>query len=292
LTALKGQRVLAVTFFLTLAFCVLEFVGGKLSRSLALLADAGHMLTDLGALGLAFFTGWVSAKRPTPKMSYGFYRMEVLSALINGTALITLAVFIVKEAFDRLKTPPEINTTLMLLVAFAGFAFDLINGFLIKRFAHENINIRGAFFHIVSDALGSFGTIVAGGVIRFTGWRYADPVVSCFIAFLIVVSACRLLKDVGEVLLEATPSHIDLEALENRILSLEGIQAIHDLHVWSLSPGKEALSAHLEVVDDIDRDQILHKVNEILSKHFQIDHTTLQVETPAQKRKEKSHFHE
>ncbi|HXV28384.1 MAG TPA: cation diffusion facilitator family transporter [bacterium] len=287
----KGQRVLGITFLFTLAFCIFEFIGGKISGSLALIADAGHMLTDLGAIGLAFFAGHMASRQATARMSYGFYRIEVLSALVNGAALLTLAVFIVLEGFHRMAETPVIHTQVMIVVGLAGLVFDIISGFFLSRYAGKNINIRGAFFHVMSDALGSVGTVAAGVIIAVTGWRYADPLVSFFIALLIVVSAWRLLKDVVQVLLEATPSRINIQILENRMLSLPGIQAIHDLHVWSISPGKESLSAHLQVEEGTDRDKILHELHEILSRDFQIDHTTLQIETREHRRKEKSHFH-
>jgi len=291
LNQIKGQRVLGIIFLLTLAFCVFEFIGGKISGSLALLADAGHMLTDLSAIGLAFFASLTASRRATAKMSYGFYRIEVLSALINGATLMTLAVLIVREAFERFNSPPPINTQVMIFVGAMGLVFDLTSGFFLSRAAGKNINIRGAFFHVISDALGSFGTIVAGMVLALTGWRFIDPLVSCFIALLIFFSAWRLLKDVVEVLLEATPAHINTHLLEQKILLLAGIQAIHDLHVWSISPGRESLSAHLEVETGADRDQVLHEVHEMLSRDFQIDHSTLQIETSEHRQKEKSHFH-
>ncbi|MDD5217224.1 MAG: cation diffusion facilitator family transporter, partial [Candidatus Omnitrophica bacterium] len=214
----KGQRFLGIAFFLTLAFCVFEFIGGKLSGSLALLADAGHMLADLSALGLAYFASWMAARPSTPRMSYGFHRIEVLSALINGVILVTMAIFIAKEAFHRLNENPEIHTGMMLGVAFVGLLFNIAAGFLLKSVAHESVNLLGAFFHVVSDALSSVGTIVAGCVIALTGWRYADPLVSFMIACLIGVSAWRLLRDVVAVLLEATPPHIDIEVLGKKVL--------------------------------------------------------------------------
>lgn len=287
-----GQRVLGIVFFLTLAFCIFEFVGARLSNSLALLADASHMVTDLAAVGLAYFAGWMASRRPTRRMSYGFYRVEILSALANGAALLSVAFFITKEAFERLHLPPAVDTGLMLAFAFVGLLFNLVNGALLKRFGDRSINVRGAFFHVVSDALSSVGTLAAGGVMAATGWRYADPIASLLIAILIVLSAWRLLKDVVEVLLEAAPAHLNIPALEQRILSVPGVEGIHDLHVWSITSGKESLSAHLEVASGRDHDDILTRVNEILSKEFRVSHTTLQIETGRKKkRKETQHLH-
>ena len=286
----KGQRVLKIIFFLTLAFCILEFVGGKLSHSLALLADASHMLTDLGGLGLVLFSTWMSSKKATRKMTYGFYRLEILSALVNGTLLLTIAVFIVLEAFHRLNAAQPIRTGLMLSIAIVGFILNVLSAWMLADSAKHNISMRGAFFHILSDTFSSLGTIVAGVLIRFTTWPYIDPMISFAIAILIVVSAWRLLKDVVAVLLEAVPEHINMEKLEERILSVEGILAIHDLHVWSITSGHEALSAHLEAPPGCDFNGLLACLNEILSKEFNIHHTTLQIESAHKHREENEFF--
>lgn len=286
----SGQRGLEGAFILTLAFCIFEFIGGKLSASLALVADAGHMLTDLSGLGLALFAAWMAGRKPTPRMSYGFYRIEILAALINGALLISLAIFITIEAFKRLNEPREIHISLMLAVALAGLVVNLFCAYLLSHSSKDNINIKGAFFHVLGDTLSSLGTLVAGGIVFFTGWTYADPLVSFFISLLIVASAVHLLKDVVEVLLEATPQHIDVVELERKLRSIAGVHDIHDLHVWSLSRGKEALSAHLEVGPGWDADHILHLVNDMLSRDFGIYHTTLQIES-AGKRRTENHFH-
>ncbi len=291
MTASSGQRILGITFFLTLAFCIFEFLGGKWSGSLALVADAGHMLTDLGALGLALFASRMASKQATPRMSYGFYRFEILSALINGAALLTVAIFIVLEALRRLHQAPVIQTHLMLLVAFIGFVFNLASAFVLSRFIHESMNMRAVFFHIISDTLSSVGALAAGLLILKKGWWIADPLASCLIAFLIVASAWRLLQEVVEVLLEATPRHINIVDVERKILSVAGVKGVHDLHVWSISSGKESLSAHLEAESGADPDELLHLVNEVLSKHFHVTHTTLQIESAEKSRKEREHLH-
>lgn len=287
----KGQRVLGIVFFLTLAFSIFEFLAAKLSNSLALFADAVHMLTDLAAVGLAYFAAGIASRRATPRMTYGFYRVEILSALVNGAALLAAAFFIVKEAFRRFHEAPPVRADFLMAVAFAGLMVNLASGFFLKNFTAQSINIRAAFFHVLSDALSSAGALAAGLIIFLTGWRTADPLVSCLIAFLILVSAWRLLRDVVEVLLEAAPAHLNIPALEQRILSVEGIRGIHDLHIWSITSGKESLSAHLEVAPGVDPDDILTRVSEILSKEFQVDHTTLQIETIPRTKRESRHFH-
>lgn len=255
------------------------------------------MLTDLGALGLALFAGRMAAKRATPKMTYGFYRLEILSALLNGAALLSIAFFIVREAFNRLQNPPEVETPVMLAVAGVGFLFNLSAALFLSRFQHQDMNLRGAFFHVMSDTLSSVGTLIAGFVILSTGWKYADPLVTCFIAVLIVAGAWRLLRDVVEVLLEAVPGHINITKLENSFLSVSGVLAIHDLHVWSITSGRESLSAHLEISAGCDSNELLRELNEILSRDFGIHHTTLQLESaganpcPAEKPKEGKHLH-
>lgn len=268
---------MGTAFLITLAFCIFEFIGGKISGSLSLLADATHMLTDVSSLGLALFASWMSGRHATRKMSYGYYRLEILAALVNGALLLTLAFFITKEAFRRLQTPPSIHTGLMLVVALIGLAVNLGTGWMLGRFAGRNINVRGALFHVFADALSSVGVLAAGIVLAVTGWRYADSAASFVIATLILASAWWLLKEVVEVLLEAAPSHINLEMLEKKILSVPGVEAIHDLHVWTISSGKESLSAHLEV-KCADTDALLAHVNQLLSHDFEIHHTTLQVE--------------
>ena len=289
----KGQRAVQVTFVLTLAFCVFEFLGAKLSHSLSLLADAGHMLTDLSALALTLFAGWMTQRRSTQRMSYGFYRFEILAALINGTALVTIAIFIVKEALLRFQTGgPLIQSHLMLVVAFIGLLVNLLCAFLLQPFSKENLNLQGAFFHIIADTLSSIGTLIAGLALAIWNWRYADPLAACAVALLIIISAWRLLKDVVEILLEAAPAHINVDDLEKRILSIPGICAIHDLHVWSISRGKEALSAHLEVIKDSDAPGILILVNQLLEREFQISHTTLQIENPGTPARDCKNFHD
>ncbi len=287
----SGQRVLAISFAVTLIFSLVEWIGGKISGSLALIADAGHMLTDLGGLGLALFASWMAAKRATPKMTFGFYRFEILAALANGAFLVAIALLIVKEALTRFYSPSPIHVHLMLGVAVLGLFANLFCAFLLHAHSKDNINFRGAFFHVLGDALSSIAAILAGLIILKTGWRFMDPLVSFLICGLIIASAWKILRDASEVLLEAVPSHIKVHELEKQMRAVEGVCSVHDLHIWSISSGKVSLSAHLEVEPGVDQDKVLHFVNEILSRDFKIDHTTLQLESTAKKRQEDKHFH-
>ena len=274
-----------------MAFCVIEYLGGQVSGSLALIADAGHMLGDMSALGIAFFASWIAVRRPTHKMTYGFYRVEVLAALINAALLLTIAVGLSREAWERFSTQREIQSSLMIVIAVTGLAINGVVGAMLLRHRRDNINVGAAFYHVVSDALSSIGTVIAGIVVQTTGWYWADPMASLVIAIMIAFSAWRLLKSVVSVLLEASPAHIDTVQMNARVLAIPGVEAIHDLHVWSISPGKESLSAHVEVKEGCDRDRILHEVCDLLSREFNVSHTTLQIEQAKKTRHNENHFH-
>lgn len=288
----KGQRILGVVFILTLAFCIIEFFGGKWSGSLALIADATHMLSDVVALGLALFAGWMAERRASRRMTYGYYRVEILSALINGALLLSIAFFIAKEAYERFSSDVVINSELMLLIGAAGLVVNLIGGFLLLRYRKHNLNLRAAYFHVLSDALSSVAVVIGALCIRFSNFKAVDPILSFFIVMMVVVSSVRVLKDAVGVLLEAVPSHIDLDKLEKHMLAVADVRSVHDLHVWSIASGKEALSAHLEVGDHVHPNEILRRVNQVLEKDFGIDHTTLQLEIGQGPRNQESHFHD
>ena len=280
---MSAERALKFACIATLTFSVVEFVGGKLSHSLALIADGGHLLTDAGALGLAFFAARVAAQPATRKMSYGFHRVEILAALANGVGLMTLAIFLAKEAFQRLARPPVIHTGWMLGLGLAGLLFNLFIASSLHRLNSKNLNVQSAFYHVLADFLGSVGVVIAGLVIWKTGWTYADPLVSVVIVLLIVGGAWKILRDVTGVLLEAAPSGVDMVRLESRLLSLPGVDEICDLHVWTISSGRVALSAHLGARSREDPAALLKEVNAILSQEFGIHHTTIQLEDTAAK---------
>lgn len=288
---MSAKRALQFACAATLVFSLVEFVGGKLAHSLALIADAAHMVSDAGALGLAFFAAWIAAQPATRKMSYGFHRVEILAALANGVGLVTVAIFLTKEAFQRLANPHEIRSLLMLGIGGLGLLFNLVIVAFLRRFANENLNMRSAFYHVMTDLLGSVGVVIAGIVIWKTRWLYADPLVSFGIAALIVWGAWRILKDGVEILLEAAPSRVDMARLESRLLSLNGVEGICDLHVWTISSGKEALSAHLGIHSTANPSALLLEVNAILGCEFGIHHTTIQLEESRAKPHEPHHNH-
>lgn len=269
---------LGVVFAITVVFMVVEWLVGLWTGSLALISDAGHMLTDSTALALSFCASWLSRRPPNPRQSFGYVRAEILAALLNAAFLLVLAVFILKEAFERLGSPREIPGVPMLLVACAGLVVNLVAAFLLARDAKGNLNIHGAFLHVLFDALGSVAAIVAGLAIVFFGFYLADSLVAFLLATLIVIGSWRLLWQSIHVLMEGTPRHLNLEALRARILEHEQVRDICDLHVWCLTPTITHASAHIVTHTWDERGRTLDELTQILRLEFQIDHVTLQLE--------------
>lgn len=264
---------------LTGGIAVLEAVGGWLTHSLALLSDAGHMLTDVSALGLSLLALWFSGRPADLRRSYGYVRLEILSALVNGVLLLGITILIVVEAIARLRDPPEVHLLPMAVVAGIGLCANLgALGFLHRS---HTISARAAFLHILGDTLSSMGVLLGAGVMALTGWRWVDPGLSLGISVVIVIGSWRLLRDSVDVLLEAVPAHVDLEAVRALLEGAAGVVAVHDLHVWTLSSGLYALSAHLVVLDPMvcNNDQILSAVKHELLGRYGIDHTTIQIES-------------
>lgn len=273
-----GVRELALAMAITVLIMVVEIIAGVISGSLALLADAGHMVTDTLALGLSLFAAWMAVRPATPEKTYGYYRTEILAALVNGVALCLLVVWIGLRAIQRLQQPPEILTGPMLLAASLGLAANLISGRIIFHARLASLNVQGAWLHVLSDALGSVGVITAGLLIRFKGWRHADPLVSLFIGGLIAINAWLLVKRSVNILLEGTPAHLSVEKVVTAIRAVEGVVDIHDLHLWTITTGMEAMSGHL-TVDHLSRGpEVLSAVNRLLAERFSITHTTFQLE--------------
>lgn len=268
---------LRIVLAITGSFMLVEAVAGWLANSLALLADAGHMFTDVGALGLSLLAMRFAQLPPSPEKTYGYVRMEILAALVNGAALLVMAGFIVWEAWNRLRQPATVDGPVLLTVAAAGLGVNVAGALLLHRHAHENLNLRGAYLHVLGDLLGSVGALSAGLVILFTGWMPADPLISVFIALLILVSAWRLVKDATDVLMEAAPGHIDVENLLDDLEGIAGLHDVHDLHVWTLTSGFVALSAH-GVVDDPElQGPVLEEINRRMEERG-IEHVTFQLE--------------
>ena len=274
----KTQRGrLRIVLVITSLFMVAEVVGGVISNSLALLADAGHMLTDVAALALALFAMRMAQRPPDSTRTYGYVRLEILAALINGAALLVIAVLICWEAYQRVISPPEVHGTIMLGVATVGLAVNLVGAFLLHHHTEGSLNVRGAYLHVLGDLLGSVGAIAAGLVILFTGWTLADPIISVFIALLILVSAWRLVREATEVLLEAAPSHMSVDEVIADLSGIPELEEVHDVHVWTLTSGFVAMSGH-GVVDDLSQQrEVLDEINRRM-RAYGIQHVTFQVE--------------
>lgn len=273
-----SRRRLVVVLVLTLAYMVAEIVGGLIAGSLALVADAGHMLSDAAALGLALFAGWIASRPATARKTYGYYRAEILAALVNGAALVALAVFVVFEAVSRLAEPPGIAGALMLSVASGGLVLNLGCLWLLDSSKRTSLNLRGAWLHVASDALGSLGVIVAGALAWGLGWNWADPAASILIAILVVWSSWTLLRESVAVLMEGAPGHIDVDAVREAMASIDGVSEVHDLHVWTITSGLEALSGHVVVKAGRSRDELLVELRDLLDHRFGVAHSTLQME--------------
>ncbi|HSW31761.1 MAG TPA: cation diffusion facilitator family transporter [Longimicrobiales bacterium] len=271
------RRRLSWVLGITAAFMVAEVVGGLLSGSLALLADAGHMLTDAGALAFALLAMRMAQRPPDAARTFGWVRLEVLSALVNGAALLVLAGLVVAEAWDRLREPVPVDAPLMLAVAAMGLGVNVAGAFLLHAHAAENLNVRGAYLHVLGDLLGSVGALTAGLVVLFTGWAAADPLVSVLIAGLILFSAWRLVREAVEVLLEAAPANLDVVAFVEELRSVEGLDEVHDVHVWTLTSGFVALAGHGIVDDPARQTRILEEIQERARAHG-IGHVTFQLE--------------
>lgn len=272
------QRRLRWALALTSIFLVAEVVGGLLSNSLALLADAGHMLTDVAALALSLFVAWFSRQPAAPEKSYGYLRWEILAAFLNGAALLVVSGFILFEAFGRLRAPEPVATGLMLVVAIGGLLVNAVCAWILHPLHAHSLNARGAYLHVLGDLLGSLGTVAAGALIRYTGWQAADPVASVLVTLLIVRSSWRLVRESVDVLLEATPSHIPLGAVREALARVEGALTVHDLHVWTVTSGMVAMSAHVVVAPEADRQRVLRDAVSAM-RAFGILHCTVQIES-------------
>ena len=275
----RDSRRMTMALILICLIAVVEAIGGWLTGSLALLSDAGHMWTDVSALGLALLAAWFAARPANRKRTYGYARMEILSALVNGVVLVAITVFIVVEALARFKSPVAVQLGPMALVASIGFGANLLAlGFL---HAGHSLNARAAFLHVLGDALSSLGVLVGALVMRLTGWFWVDPLISIAISAVVVVGSWRVLREAVDVLLETVPPHVDMDGVEALLCEIPRVNGVHDLHVWTVGAGMVALSAHL-IVDDpavCDSDGILAVAKRSLVERFGIDHSTLQIES-------------
>jgi cobalt-zinc-cadmium efflux system protein len=274
----------------TAIFLVVEVVGGFLANSLALLADAGHMLTDVAALALSLFVAWFSRQPASPQRTYGYLRWEVLAAFLNGATLLLISVWIVWEAILRLRAPEEVGSGLMLIVATAGLIVNVIAARMLHAHGESSLNVRAAYLHVLGDLLGSVGTVAAALVVRATGWLAADPVASIIMAALILRGAWRLVRESVDVLLESTPSHISLGSVRTQLEAIPGVESVHDLHVWTVTSGLVAMSAHAIVREPERHQHVLEHVHDAM-RLFGIDHVTVQLERSEMYERER-HLHE
>ncbi len=282
-SALRGgaryKRRLLVSFGLVAVFFVVELVGGLLTNSLALLSDAGHMFTDVLGLGMAAAAIHVSGRKERrPQQSFGVYRFEILAALANAVLLFAVALYILYEAIGRLQSPPEVLGLPMLAVAVAGLLVNVVVFLLLREGAAESLNIEGAFLEVISDALGSLGVIVAAVVLQITGFRWVDPIVGIGIGLLVLPRTWKLGRKAVRILMQEAPPEIALEAVQGALRGIDGVEEVHDLHVWTLTSGMEVCSVHLLLGSNALHHSVLAKAHRVLEKDFGIDHCTIQVE--------------
>ncbi|HEX6940373.1 MAG TPA: cation diffusion facilitator family transporter [Longimicrobiales bacterium] len=285
-----GKKRLKLVLALTGTFMVVEFAGGWLANSLALMADAGHMLTDVASIALSLFAIWFAQRPATPEKTYGYLRWEILAALLNGAALIVLSLFIFYEAFRRFREPVEVEGGLMLAVAVGGLLVNVAAALSLHRHAEHSLNVRGAYLHVLGDLLGSVGAIVAALVILATGWTVADPLISLAVGGLILFSSWKLVRESVDVLLEAVPPHIDLSEVREAIDAIPGVDDVHDLHVWTVTSGYFAMSGHAVVDDPAEHQRVLQEIHDRLADRFGIRHITVQLERESIYRREADHL--
>ncbi len=283
------MRNLRIALGLTATLLVVEVIGGILSNSIALLADAGHMLTDVAALGLALFVAWFSKQPSTPQKTFGYLRWEILAAFVNGATLLLISAWILFEAIMRLRAPEPISGGLMLGVAVAGLAVNIIAARVLARGSNDNLNARGAYLHVLGDLLASVGTVAAAIAIRYTGWLVADPIASILTTVLIMRGAWLLVRESVDILLESTPAHIPLPAVRGQLEAIPGIESVHDLHVWAVTPAVVAMSAHCIVREPAQHQHVLEHIHDAM-RLFGIEHVTIQLERDEMLDRE-SHLH-
>lgn len=274
-----SKRYLGIALGITISFFIIELVGGILTNSLALSADAWHMLNDASALIFAIAAAWIAGKPADAKKTFGYYRTEILAAFLNGIFLWAVVLFIFYEAMQRFQNPVAVQTFEMLLIAFFGLLANGLSAFILSKSERESLNVKGAFLHVSADAAGSIGVISAGVIMYFTGWYQVDPIISIVIGLLIFYSSAKLVKDSVNVLLEGVPPGIDVNAVEKAITAQEGVKGVHDLHVWCITPTKIcALSCHIVVKRGTNRKRLTANLIALLKQEFGIDHVTIQLE--------------
>ncbi len=280
--AARSRRALVWALALSSSVLLVEVAGAFWTGSLALAADAGHMFADVGGLALALFAAWIATRPPTPAKTYGYQRAEILAALLNSLVMMALAAVILYEAYHRLSEPRPVPGGPLLVIGALGLCANVASMWVLRGDAHASLNVRAAYLEVLGDALGSVGVLVAAVVIMATGWTPVDSLVSVVIGFFIVARTWRLLSQVVNVLLEGTPPHLNVIEIETAMRDVAGVRRVHDLHVWTLTSGREAMSAHV-VVDDMGQsDRLLDELHRVLHARFGVDHTTIQLEREPQ----------
>jgi cobalt-zinc-cadmium efflux system protein len=276
----RNSQPLKIALVIVGVITAVEVVGGILSNSLALLSDAGHMLVDGLALGLSLFAMALARRPATASKTYGYHRAEIMAALTNGTILVLVSLYIFYEAYQRFFNPPQVRTPLMITVAAIGLAANLVMVLLLRRRSRRNLNIKAAFWHIIGDTISSVGVIVGGVIILFTGWYVVDPIIAVLIGGIILWGAVRIVRESSDILLESVPRHINVDEVVTAIKGVPGVQDVHDIHIWTITSGLHALSAHVRIEDQtVSRSaEIIEAVNQRLARDFDIQHTTLQLE--------------
>ncbi|MGG3448427.1 cation diffusion facilitator family transporter [Domibacillus aminovorans] len=275
----SNKSALKWAFFLISTYMIVEVIGGIMTNSLALLSDAGHMLSDAAALGLSYVALTFGQRAASSKKTYGYKRFEILAAFINGITLMAISVYIFFEAYQRLINPPEVISGGMLIISILGLVVNIVAAFILMRGdKDENLNVRSAFLHVIGDMLGSVGAIIAALFIMFFGWNLADPIASIIVAILIIISGYRVTRDSFHILMEGAPLNMDIQEVKNRLLSLDEVREVHDLHVWSITSDFPALSCHLVIDQDEDYQMVLSKAKKLLLDEFHLHHVTIQID--------------
>lgn len=278
----KHKKNLLIVLSLSGTYLIAEVIGGIVTNSLALLADAAHMLTDVVGLLLAFIAIKIGERKANPSKTFGYYRTEILAAVINAVVLLGISIYVLFEAYKRFQNPPEVQSKSMLVVAGIGLIVNIIGMMILRKDSNESLNMKGAYFEVLSDMLTSIGVMIAGVIMLTTGWYYADPLISAAIGLLIFPRTWKLLMEAVNVLLEGTPKDVDIEELRKSLEQLKGVKKLHDLHVWSLTSGVNAMSSHVIIDRNENINILLKTLSEKATKDFKIAHTTFQIETEGQ----------
>lgn len=276
----KNGLIIALT--ITTGIMILEFFGGLFTNSLALLSDSGHMLSDASSLALSLVAIWFASRPPSPTKTYGYYRFEIIAAFFNGITLFLISGFIIYEAIQRFNEPPSVSSGTMILIASIGLIANILSAvsLLKKADVKSNINMRSAYFHIVGDALGSVGAIIAGIVMLVFDWYIADPIISVLVALLILKSAWGVLKQSIHILMEGTPSTMDKDEILQLLKDIDGVLDVHDLHIWTITSGLDSFSCHMDIDENEDEQVVLQRAIHLVRERYKIEHTTIQIEKP------------